>query len=506
MKVDKKRGREEVRIMEQSVSDNAASGYLSLLETFSRLLVDSETVEDRTEMVADLYGSMIWLGFPDDWFLAAGTGKTCWETYVRRANQLICCEETLIPLGLCGRTSRPEDPLSLNGYGTRLMLAGTQGRVYVYCSQADVLYLVAKDLEEFSRYGLTRRVFAYESSSDATLDPADIECVLRAASDEIPSDTAPGREVLIVFEQPDADGIVHVGYTRSIEKGFVELVTPGYGASALFLAKSPIELRYLWPFRGLSNVEFLACWKAVSAKLRCAWCLLGALGYRAPTARGSEFRAEHILLVDRFGAVYVLLLYSGFGLVRRVAENVSVLFKVGMLKRLFPGFEFHAKDRRREKLESGGRCPHQTADKLELARQHYKFSREPTKDTVGYCSWLALATDRTNVVPWDLRDPNVAPRFLKTEAESKNPATEHEEDRALAIANVRSATKRGRERSPRGLARLPYVYRLTFVPAHYVLKADRTVADPETVNTRRQYQMYTELIVPAHGRRPHPGQ
>lgn len=138
--------------MERPVSDEAAAGYASVLETFGRLLVDSETVDERVKAAGEFDGCTIWLGFPDDWFVVGGTGKTCWEAYSRRANQLVCCEEVLIPLGLCGRTDRPEDPLSLSDYGTRLALAGTQGRLYVYCSRADVLYLVARDLEELARY------------------------------------------------------------------------------------------------------------------------------------------------------------------------------------------------------------------------------------------------------------------------------------------------------------------------------------------------------------------
>ncbi|AAF99236.1 pr141 [rat cytomegalovirus strain Maastricht] len=497
--------------MERPVSDNAAAGYVSVLETFSRLLVDSETADERAEAAREFDGSMIWLGFPDDWFLAGGAGKTCWEAYTRRANQLVCCEEILIPLGLCGRTNRPEDPLSLSDYGTRLMLAGTQGRIYVYCSRSDVLYLVARDIEEFARFGLTRRAFTYISGSDAILSPTDVECLNWTATEEV-HDTASGREVLVVFAHPEKNDIVHVGYTRALGHGFVELVTPGYGPSALFLAKSPIELRNMWPFRGLNNNEFLSCWKAVSGKLRCAWCLLGVLGYRAPNAQGSEFRAEHVLIVDRFGVVYVLLLYSGFGLVRRVADNVSVLFRIGMVKRLHSGFEFHAKTRRREKLEGASRCPHRIADRLELAREHYKFFCEPTRDVIGYCSWLAQATDRTHTMPWDLRDPNVAARFLKTEAENKNPMTEYEENLTLAIMHVKAVTttaaerRRGGSSAGKGLARVPCVYRLSFVPAHYILKADREVTDQEIVNARRQYQLYTELIVPAHGRRPYPGQ
>lgn len=497
--------------MERSVSDRAAAGYTFLLETFSRLLIDSETAEERSEAARELDGSMIWLGFPEDWFLAGGTGKTCWDAYAKRANQLVCCGEILLPLGLCGRTDRPEDPLSLSDYGTRLMLAGSQGRLYVYCSQGDVLYLVARDLEEFARFGLTRRAFAYASDSDTVLGATDLEYLNWAASEEVP-DAAPGREVLVVFAHPDKSDTVHVGYTRSLGQGFVQLVTPSYGPSALFLAKNPVELRNMWPFRGLNNDEFLSCWRAISGKLRCAWCLIGVLGYRAPHARGSEFRAEHVLVADRFGAVYVLLLYSGFSLVRRVADDVSALFRIGMVKRLHPGFEFHDQTRRREKLESSSRCPHRIADRLETAREHYRFSCEPAKDVIGHCSWLAQATDQTHGVPWDLRDPNVASRFLKTEADAKNPTTEYEENLALAAMHVKAAastsTERRREKhsTPQGLARIPSVYRLSFVPAHYILKTDREIVDQELVNTRRHYQMYTELIVPAHGRRPYPGQ
>ncbi|AWV68394.1 m141 protein [Murid betaherpesvirus 1] len=507
--------------MERPVTANAISAYKRVIDAFSRLVATGGDQSARRRAIERLDGKVIPLGFPQDWYVVCGSGKSCWSVLTDRATALLCCEETLIPLGLCGRTADPYDTRGLRGHGVSLVLSGEYGRVYVYTAADDTLHLVARNLEELGRFGISRRSFAYKEDMQRSVPRADLVRLRYIASCDVPRGY-PGMELLVVFSDPNADAATSVGYTRFVDGKFVRLTTPGYGTSALFLAKDPGELRGIWPFRGMCDPEFKRCWNAVSDALHCSWSLIGVLGYRPGGLPDAEFRADHVIVADKFGAVYSLLVYSRAGLTRRVADSVAEFFQMGMLKRVFSSsFEFRQRERRKERLESMARCPHWPEQKFKYIEENCRDRFDsPTADEdyvpadcmAEHYAWLVQSTVKVHSCrPWDLDDPNVAPRALVTNADTGDPMKTYWDRLESAIAKVKltaAATASDVESSGGRYGEGPYVYKLSPVPpAYFALTCHETESmTMEEVYACRRRQFFCDTIVPFYRARPGPSE
>nr|WEG69129.1 protein m141 [Mastomys natalensis cytomegalovirus 2]WEG69267.1 protein m141 [Mastomys natalensis cytomegalovirus 2]WEG69406.1 protein m141 [Mastomys natalensis cytomegalovirus 2]WEG69544.1 protein m141 [Mastomys natalensis cytomegalovirus 2]WEG69682.1 protein m141 [Mastomys natalensis cytomegalovirus 2] len=492
--------------MERLISTAAVSGYRSVVDTFCRFLTNPYDVERRRRAAETLMGKTISLGFPDNWFLIGGSGKDSWDAYLARAQEFLCCDEALIPLGFCGRLDPKDDTRVLRSRGDLLLLSGEFGRFYVYSSHNDTLYLVARDLEEFARYGVTRNVFAYEECGEC-LSPSDISYVKWVASDNL-SNGVKDKEVLIVFSnQKDSEDVVSIAYTRFITKGYVELKTPGYGTSALFLANDPDDVRRMWPFRGMSDIMFKITWKTITDRLCCPWALLGVLGYRSAEGDMFEFIAQQVLVVDCFGSVHALILYTKAAFIRRVADSISNLFRHGMIKRIFMGNEFRDRSNRNRQLEGGARCPHRPEYRIQNVREHYIRDASFSGNMSHYHAWLFQATKGSgNFEPWDLKDPNVMPRLFKTDAEPRNPVEDYEENLKAAVSKLKLLDTKKTQLTPADEAMRPYVYRLSYVPKVYMQDKASSFSREACHEERCCNLGYHPVLVYPYERRPAPDQ
>nr|WEG68854.1 protein m141 [Mastomys natalensis cytomegalovirus 1]WEG68990.1 protein m141 [Mastomys natalensis cytomegalovirus 1]WEG71218.1 protein m141 [Mastomys natalensis cytomegalovirus 1] len=491
--------------MERLVSATAVSGYRSVVDTFCRLLTNPYDVERRRRAAETLVGKTISLGFPDNWFLIGGSGKNCWDAYVAQAQKILCCDEALVPLGLCGQLDPKDDARVLRSQGNLLMISGEFGRLYVYSSHHDTLYLVARDLEEFARYGVTRNTFVYEECGEC-LSPSDTSYVKWVASDTLPNGVK-DKEVLIVFSSnTDSKDIISIGYTRFITKGYVQLKTPGYGASALFLANHPDDVRRMWPFRGMGDIMFRITWKTITDRLRCPWALLGVLGYRSAEGDMFEFIAQQVLVVDCFGNVHTLLLYTKSSFIRRVADSISNFFRYGMMKRVFMGKEFRDRTNRSEQLEGGSQCPHRPEYRIQTVHEHYRDT--PFSGNMShYHAWLFQATkESSNFEPWDLRDPNVMPRLFKTDGEPKNPVEDYEQNLKAAVSKLKLLDTKKTELTPTDEAMRPYVYRLSYAPQEYVQNKSPSISRETCYAERCAESPHNPVLVHPYERRPAPDQ
>lgn len=475
--------------MDRPVSGFALGGYEGLVRIFCSLIKEHGNLTARREAVRRLDGRVISLGFPSDWFVAWGSGKDRWDEYTAKAHELLCCNgrEILVPIGLCGRTGSPNDPNSLRSRGDLLALFGDFGRLYVYEVHDATLHLVARSLEELCRHGVARRTFTYVEETIVKTEDEIMEgnYLSYAASEEIP-DGRRDDELLIVYHKMEGDRQVpSIGYTRMLGDGFIELATPGCGRSALLLAREPSELSKLWPFRCLHETLFDYCWKTVTEKLKCAWSIVGVLGYRADGTPNSEFRVDHVLVVDVYGVVYALLVYTRLIEVRRVSDSVADLFRMGMIRRVFSGSEFRSWTDRKEKLESSSRCPHLPERRIALLSEH-RYDCRMFPDADQHREWLLTCTNRVHShLPWDLEDPNVAPRLLDTQAQRTNPMIKYEKRLRTAIYRAR----RGDDGRLEGLfkrgGRKIHIYRLTPVSPMYTQKQTLVPASARDVRTRR---------------------
>nr|WEG69817.1 protein m141 [Mastomys natalensis cytomegalovirus 3]WEG69957.1 protein m141 [Mastomys natalensis cytomegalovirus 3]WEG70097.1 protein m141 [Mastomys natalensis cytomegalovirus 3]WEG70237.1 protein m141 [Mastomys natalensis cytomegalovirus 3]WEG70377.1 protein m141 [Mastomys natalensis cytomegalovirus 3] len=483
--------------MDRPVPTEAVEPYKALVDTFSRLVTDYYDVYTRTRYVQSFEGQVICLQFPNDWYLFGGAGKSSWNTLLYRANEILCCDEKLIPVGICGRTDTPDDINSIRGYGTLLMLSGNHGRVYVYSSCDDTLYLLAKSLEELTRFGLSRNPFIYKSDSDSELIPADMTRVIDAATTKLPQGYA-GKNLIVLFDQSDEGVTKSVGCTYFIKENFIAINTPGYGRSALYLVKNPEDLWSFWPFKWMDDVDFKRCWYAVSDQLLSTWALLGAIGYTPTGNADSDFRVEHVIVVDRFGAVYSLLLHTRTGLVRRLADNVADFFRMGMLKRIFTGSEYRITTVRRERLESRGQCPHWPEQKYAKIKRQYGRYR-PVNVMSQHHMWLSQDTDTVHTVyPWDRTDPNISEQLLKTHASTVNPMKEYDARMRAAISALKLSKNDDKEDHPD----VPYVYRLSFVSWKYAKTYNKMPNTRDEILSMRWANSYVDGLVPFYHARP----
>lgn len=385
--------------------------YLRVLTDFRALFEAQADPLAKCEAVRRHSGRMWTLGLPGSWFVALGARRELWDEAGERAARLICCGELLVPLGFCVvRRDRgaPDRETQL------LVLSGRYTRLYVYDVQDDVLFLVAQNLEELARHGVSRQEFAYRVSfctipaetGDADDGSAERRVCRGVRRSPPPCRSRPGRETLIVFRDPTFGSRMIVGVTREIVPGYVELRTPGYGCSALRLVRWVTELRPMWPFAAMDDGGFARCWSAVTEKLCCRWYLLGALGYRT---RGGLFHVDHVVVVDQFGAVYALLVYTCRGIVRRVADDLGSFFRVGMLKRVFECRRYECERQRLSRLETKASCPHE-ADRT-LARVELRMGPIAEDVRRQHYAWLKTAAGGVPYPPpWDLTDPNVSLR------------------------------------------------------------------------------------------------
>ncbi|AAF99235.1 pr140 [rat cytomegalovirus strain Maastricht] len=273
-------------------------------------------------------GDRLLLGIPHNWFLDVGPAEQWPELRDRDLTGLVCCDETLTPVGeLVVREQ------GLYEKTAAFLCLGTLGRVYAYDSKADAAILVSSSLDKLARFGLLHceLVYRYPRTPQTTLTPP------RLVSDLLSCDTL--NEVRTYCER-----------YRDLD---VALYTPGYRFQAMKVTSEFEEIAAHWPFNAMDEDCLRRCRDTVANRLCCPWRTLGIVGeYTA----SSYFFARHVLVVDAFLAVYTVdATRQKF---YRVADDLNELFRAGLCKSVSFGARFDRGDRGDRRCESVTICPH----------------------------------------------------------------------------------------------------------------------------------------------------
>lgn len=292
---------------------------------FYRAQGDSTAV---AEAASRQIGTRLLLGIPHNWFLDVGPPEHWPELCNRDLAGLVCCDETLTPIGeLVVREQ------GLYERTAAFLCLGTLGRVYAYDSKADAAILVSSNLDKLARFGLLHceLVYRYPRTPQSTLTPS------RLVIDLLACDTL--NEVRTYCER-----------YRELD---LALYTPGYRFQPMKLISEFEEIAVYWPFNAMNEDCLRRCRDTVTGRLCCPWRTLGIVGeYTA----SSQFFARHVLVVDTFLAVYTVdATRQKF---YRVADNPNELFRAGMCKSVSFGARFDRDDRGARRCESSTICPH----------------------------------------------------------------------------------------------------------------------------------------------------
>ncbi|AEV80853.1 protein US26 [Aotine betaherpesvirus 1] len=134
----------------------------------------------------------------------------------------------------------------------------------------------------------------------------------------------------------------------------LSLRTPGEQTRLLQLCSCPFDVQAFWPFMCMDAESLEELFTTLAEQLCCRGLVLGTVGECLPSG---VFHAEYVLLVDETGCVYY------FSIIARelwkLADDLTMLFRIGLMKLYTKGTRFNTARGDAEQLEVPGRCPHQ---------------------------------------------------------------------------------------------------------------------------------------------------
>lgn len=368
--------------------------YLKVISDFERVFMLQADRIALSAYVHERVGDSLCLGPPGDWSLTLDPFADV-SVNGQGPASLLCCKEMLTLLGRCGKareenyvdggTSAEEDVDS-----TLLIYVGSRGRLYVFQPQAPAVYLLAYNIEELARYGVTRHEFAYTGRRlPATRG-------LRRTMHFLLVNECHPRGLSAAVERLKGDDVI--------------LQTPGYGRSVLRVTRSLQSVLRTWPFCTLNSVEATDWWAYISLRLVIPWYPLGCVG--SERAFIGRFHANYLIVVDWYGAVYAIELCDPQQRICRVADDLRQFFVMGLLKLLSDRRRFEPEPLKRARLEAPTKCPH--VDEHNVARMTEILRVNARPDTRGtpealrrHYEWMNR-TDRFCEIwrPWHHSDPN----------------------------------------------------------------------------------------------------
>ncbi|AGE11595.1 gp141 [Caviid betaherpesvirus 2] len=283
--------------------------FLRVMTDFKELFVAQDDPEKILEIARRRAGEKLSLGIPHDWFLELTAAEDIpqVDVYAHECSRMLCCVENLSPLGHVVVRE------TLEGHGcyrrTKFVaFMGAENRLYFYHVMRRRLLLIALHIDHLARYGLI-------PSGCFVLDDGTAPVITHYSA-----------EVYGILERTFRTPEL-VKFLSTISGVDVELHTPGVCTQPLKLLSHFDDLRRTWPFCAMPPADMEFCSKRITFRLRCLWFILGAVGAYHATG---FFHTSHVLVVDRFGAVYALVTRDGC--FYRVADNVWELFKGGLNK------------------------------------------------------------------------------------------------------------------------------------------------------------------------------
>ncbi|AEV80850.1 protein US23 [Aotine betaherpesvirus 1] len=319
--------------------------FLRVMEDFRYIFTHQDNRALLREYIQRRVDQKLSLGIPYNWFLQLMPEDMMPELSDQLMDDIICCEERLMPLGRC--------VVAVGGPGQRyedtglLMFLGDCCRLYLYDPRTEVINMAAENSDELARFGVIGCELMYRQPTTpyATVVPEDVVQGLLARDGNVEELSA------YVGEHHERD---------------VNLHTPGRRAKTLKLVANCGCLHDYWPFEAVDPWRLAACQVAITVRLRCRWYLLGAVGsYRC----GGVFMVSKLVIFDRFGRIYVVVIRNGNyrspaswmhkipGETHRLADNLQEFFKAGFIKMYFRRRHEHYL-RRVARLERRPKCIH----------------------------------------------------------------------------------------------------------------------------------------------------
>nr|WEG68992.1 protein m143 [Mastomys natalensis cytomegalovirus 1]WEG71220.1 protein m143 [Mastomys natalensis cytomegalovirus 1] len=265
-------------------------------------------------------GAILSVGFPIAWHLVVQPRGELLEMAGRDLRPLLPTSEWVVILG---------EIRTLGFDHTSLYMAmGKDSRIFVYSATEDAVILVASDLEEFSRVGLSKCEFAFR---------------LRAAHDHVSKTSSPTWDDLCASSTTQ-ELITRLSKHRN---EVIELNTPGKLEDNPLIIVDRLDLacRY-WPLSAMDRSRTEMMVRYVCNRMCCRWHIFGLTGRYHHTG---VFHASFLITYDTTGSFYYLSLNTGE--LWRLADSVQDLRYLGLLKVIAAGRRVDRDWRGLERLE-----------------------------------------------------------------------------------------------------------------------------------------------------------
>lgn len=331
-------------------------------------------------------GHRLSLGIPFNWYLEVRSADELPELADHITDDLLCCRESITPIGRCV-VEMPGGTFVRTGI---VLMMGYRTRVYAYDTKSECLVMAGYHLDDLARFGLIM-----------------CECIYRVP--QTPYSTRHPRQIVhgLLFRSGDAWALAAFAAAHAGKD--INLHTPGRRARPLRLVAGFMGLSELWPFAALSDSSMRRCRRALTLRFCCSWYVIGATG----TYRSSGFfHTNHVIIVDRFAAVYTLEIRSGD--CYRIADNMHEFFKGGLTKTVVLRRYDHAL-RSAARLERVPRCHHVPYEVLRPP--HTVYAACVSHEYYGQYAWLCRPGrfKEGMMCTWD-RDDSFAERDLRARA------------------------------------------------------------------------------------------
>lgn len=246
-------------------------------------------------------GNKLCIGVPTEWWLTIRPRGELPELDGRDLRPLLPTTEWIVVLGVL--------QCQLSSHTSLYMAMGKDARMFVYSASEDALVLVANDMDEFSRIGLSLCEFVFRATCTITSMP---QMAPEIWSDLLRCKTA--RELARCLMENRND--------------IIELKTP------YKMESNPLKIIdkfdfffFYWPFSAMDADRKKSVATYISKKLCARWHAFGLAGIFKSTG---VFHALYMILFDDFGSLFYLS--TATGEMARLANSVSDLYCLGLLK------------------------------------------------------------------------------------------------------------------------------------------------------------------------------
>ncbi|AEV80994.1 protein US26 [Saimiriine betaherpesvirus 4] len=215
-----------------------------------------------------------------------------------------------------------------------VLLMGRYETIWCFDRVDTVLFLVATSFDSLARKGLLHLDILYRHPFMPSFTESHSQMVteLIQASKSLPE----LRRVLSKYRWQ-----------------MIPLRTPGEQTRVLQLCSSPFDIQAFWPFLCMDAESLEELFTILAEQLCCRGVVIGVIGECLPSG---VFHGDYLILADEIGCVYYFSLFVSE--MWKLADNLTMFFRIGLMKLYTKGRRFSTARRDAEELEVPGQCPH----------------------------------------------------------------------------------------------------------------------------------------------------